>query len=101
MSFIDELFEIEKDSRRSKKTTKIKSSQFCGISKELKWYNWLGEVAPDLLVELRAQQKKDRSCRSNSTKMVDIQKKLHKRNLSKALVNFLKEHFPAAIQQTY
>jgi len=78
---------------------KIKARQFCSLSKEIKWQNWLKSVAPDLNRDLLSHLTKSKSCRSNSEKMSVIQKELATRGKSMDMVNFLKKEFPIVIEE--
>ena len=78
---------------------RVRTKQFCQLSQEQKWQSWLQSVAPDLYDDLMSHLKISRTCRSNHTKMMDIQKKLNGRKLMIPMVNFLRKEYPYAVEQ--
>lgn len=105
MEFLDQLEEAEKEFKQKEvkknldkgKQYKIKTQQYCGLSREKKWQEWLGKVAPDLLIELHEHFKQGSGCKKNKLKMEEIQEKLVERKLSKNLILFLNENYPHVI----
>jgi hypothetical protein len=78
---------------------KIRTSQFCTLSKESKWQAWLQTVSQDLHDELVKFIQTSNSCRANHDKMMEVYKKLEKRNLSSHLVKFLRKEYPHTIDE--
>jgi hypothetical protein len=105
--FIDQLYKVEQKRKKAKqpgqvvsddKTRyKIRTKQYCGLSRSAKWQTWLGDVAPDLLEDLQTHLAGKISCKSNTDKMQKIQKILYERGLLRDLVVFLLENYPNII----
>jgi hypothetical protein len=80
---------------------KIKSRQFCSLSREPKWQDWLRKNAVDLYDKLIAHLKTSKGCRANVDKMTEIQKELDKRHLLVDMVKFLKVEYPIVLEEVY
>lgn len=78
---------------------RLRSQQFCALSKELRYQSWLHTVAPDLHTDLAEHLKNSRSCNANSIKMSEIQNKLEQRNLIDQLIRFLRKEFPHTVEE--
>ena len=78
---------------------RVRTNQYCALSKEQKWQSWLQSVAPDLHEELMNQIAATNSCKANHFKMMEIQKALSDRGLLQQMVLFLKKEFPFTIDK--
>ena len=78
----------------------LRKDQFCSISRNIKWQEWLYSVAPDLCEELKIHLKNSRSCKSNREKMIEINDKLVNRGLNSVLISFLSKNMPYIIKKT-
>lgn len=78
---------------------RIKTKQFCSLSKEQKWQGWLQSVCPELHDDLMRHLQVSRGCRSNHAKMMDIQVGLEKRKLLPEMVKFLRKHYPMVVEE--
>ena len=101
MDFLDQLQNAEnsfkkKEAQKGKQYT-IKTQQYCGLSREPKFQQWLEKFAPDLLASLHEHLKTKSGCKENKNKMIVIQKTLESRNLSKELVLFLLDEYPSTV----
>ena len=102
MNFLDQLQDAE-NSFKKKAIQKgqrytIKTQQYCGLSREPKFQQWLEKFAPDLLISLREHFKTKPGCKENKNKMIAIQKTLESRGLSKELVLFLLDQYPTTVE---
>jgi hypothetical protein len=78
---------------------RLRTQQFCALSKELRFQAWLHAVAADLHKDLISHLENSHSCRDNAVKMSEIQNKLEKRNLIIQMVEFLKKEYPHAVER--
>jgi len=76
---------------------KIRIGQYCSLSKEPKFQQWLLDNNPELLGELTEHLVKSTSCKSNVSKMMEIQTKLLKSGKLEALIEFLQKEYPIAL----
>lgn len=79
------------------KSYKIKQNQFCALSKNSNWQEWLRSNAIDLYYDLKDHLKGSTSCNSNKKKMIKIRKALHDKGLDKELLKFLKVFYPTIL----
>lgn len=77
----------------------ISTSQYCAISREKLWQQWLGQIAPDLQQQLQQHLANSKGCRSNNTKMIEIQNELSKRGHMSKLIYFLEGNYPTAVKK--
>ena len=75
---------------------KIKTSQFCSISRSKDWQNWLKEIDADLHDELLEVVSK-RGCRAITKLMMDIYRSLIKDGHRDSFETFMKRRFPYMI----
>jgi hypothetical protein len=102
MDFLSQLHAAEQQFKRKEikkqvekgQTYKIRTRQYCGLSREKKWQDWLGETAPDLLDDLQNHLRNSSGCKQNRLKMEKIQEELLDRGLSKKLLLFLNDNYP-------
>ncbi len=79
---------------------KIKTGQFCALSKSTDWKNWLDHIAPDLFELLTETLKKSRGCRSSHEVMMNIYHELYKRNFGSEFEKFVTNRYPYIIDNT-
>ncbi len=75
----------------------IQENQFCGLSKEITFQEWLKNISPSLYKDLLTHLNTSASCKSNTSKMINIQNKLIEIGKGVNLVNFLREKFPNTV----
>lgn len=75
----------------------VRINQFCGLSRNKKWKNWLKSAAPDLEESLTGMQKEGASCKKNTNRMIEIYNELLKRGKGEDLELFLSKEFPAIL----
>lgn len=78
---------------------RVRTSQFCALSKEQKFQGWLHSVAPVLHDDLVAFIKKSNSCYANRQKMEEVHAELTRRQLAVPLVKFLHTTFPNCVEE--
>lgn len=78
---------------------RIRTQQFCSLSKEAHWQNWLYTVAVDLHKDLMEHIEKSTSCRTNHIKMMEIHAKLEQRKLVHNMVKFLRKNYPHTVEE--
>ena len=78
---------------------KIRTNEFCGLSRNPKWQEWLKTIAPDLYQELTVHLSKTSGCKSNREIMIAIQGKLEGKGLSDKLIEFFNREFPQVIEK--
>jgi len=77
---------------------RIKQTQFCSLSREKEWQNWLESIAPHLYQELIGHLSLDLGCGSNKLKMIEIQNRLIELNLGSKLIQFLQDHYSFVLE---
>jgi hypothetical protein len=80
---------------------RVRSKQFCILSREMLWQSWLHSVAPDLYDDLIKHLETSSGCRSNTIKMEIIQKQLEIRGMSSKMVTFLLKNYPATVEEVH
>lgn len=81
------------------KSYRLRTQQFCNLSKEQTWQSWLHTVAPDLCKSLLDWLRTSTSCRGNQTKMMEIYAELIKRKLHTQLIKFMQSKYPLAVEE--
>ena len=110
MDIIEQLYEAEKNRKKNKiqhkvqeETTnktqeKINIKQYCALSKEQKWLDWLQQIAPDQHEKLTEHNKNNNTgCRENREIMTKIHKELTNRGKYEELYQFIKKEYPILI----
>jgi len=77
----------------------IKTKQFCALSREPAWQDWLEKHAPDILDELLRHLSQSRGCKANTEKMSAIYEQLKSRGLQDAVVAFLRKEYPLTVEE--
>lgn len=79
---------------------KIRINEFCGISRNKLWQEWLRTQAPDLYDQLIAVVSDPAGgCKKNTAVMVDIYNTLVRRGKESELTNYLRKEFPVALEE--
>jgi len=78
---------------------RIRTRQYCALSKEAKWQSWLQSVSQELHDDLVAHLKSGPGCGANQAKMVEIQNKLERNGSLADMVRFLIKEYPFAVEK--
>lgn len=111
MNIIEQLYEAEKNRKKNnkqhkvqeikqEKTEKINIKQYCSLSKEQKWLNWLQQIAPDQYEKLITHNKNNTGCRENREIMSKIHQELTNRGKYDELYKFIEKEYPILIKLT-
>lgn len=79
--------------------TIIRTNEFCNLSRESKFHNWLRGIELEMHDDLVRCVAASRSCRENTDKMTQILDKLIINNESGKLVEFLKKEYPSVLKE--
>lgn len=74
----------------------VNISQFCSLSSNIDFRNWLGKIAPAMLNELVKNPRK--GCHSNQEKMVEIHKRLYEIGKGQDFEELMRKRFPYLIK---
>lgn len=74
----------------------VNVSQFCSLSSNPDFRNWLGKISPSMLAELTKNPKK--GCRSNVEKMMEIHKRLYEIGKGLEFEDLIRKRFPYLIK---
>ena len=78
---------------------RIRTRQYCALSKEAKWQSWLQSVSQELYDDLAVHLKSGVGCGANQAKMVEIQNKLERSGSLADMVRFLIREYPFAVEK--
>jgi hypothetical protein len=78
---------------------RVKTKQYCSLSKNQKWQSWLQSVSQELYDDLMNHHLANHGCKSNHIKMMEIQRKLNAKKLLPSMVQFLLKEFPNTVEE--
>ena len=78
---------------------RIRTRQYCALSKEAKWQSWLQSVSQELYDDLVVHLRSGAGCGANQAKMVEIQNKLEQSGSLSDMVKFLIKEYPFAVEK--
>lgn len=117
MDIIEQLYEAEKNRKENNKqnkstqiteiqiteiqiTEKINIKQYCALSKEQKWLDWLQQIAPDQYEKLIEHNKNNTGCRENRQIMSKIHQELINMGKYDELYKFIEKEYPILINKS-
>ncbi len=77
---------------------KIKISNFCSMSRNSDWLDFLKSIAPELYYELNDFLRAQKGCKSAKDKMVDIYRKIYAMGKGNEFESFVSIRFPYIIE---